>query len=170
MGTYQEVNIGAQGLSNSLWAAAKLQDAAPEVVKIVPALAAQIPLKAVSMNRQDLSNSLWALKDLPTASPAVPRAVLALVEEIPSKIGGMDGQALSVFLGESFPIDKRQDMFAASAARLNPVLPTLKGKDLMFTVPMVLWACGRANAYDAKLFAAVPQRFSSAGAVTSMPD
>ena len=118
---------------------------------------------------QHLPNSLWALKDFPESS-AVVKGVLALVEEIPSKIGGMDGQALSVFLGESFPIDKRQDMFAASAARLNPVLPTLKGKDLMFTVPMVLWACGRANAYDAKLFAAVPQRFSSAGAVTSMPD
>ena len=34
-----------QALSNSLWAAAHLQEAAPEVLKMVPVLAKQIPLQ-----------------------------------------------------------------------------------------------------------------------------
>ena len=164
-----------QHLSNSLWAAAKLQDAAPEVVKVVPALAAQIPFKAVGMIPQHLSNSLWALKDFP-ASTALAKGVLALVEEIPSKINCMDAQELSnttqalVFLGESLPIDKQPEMIAASAEQLNRILPGLKGKDLMFTAPVVIWACGRSNVYDANLFTAVAGRFSSRRAVSSLPD
>ena len=165
-----------QHVSNSLWAAAKLKDSAPEVLKIVPALVAQIPLKAVGMIPQHLANSLWALKDFPDASPAVPKAALALVQNVPSKISGMDGQLLSntvealVYLGESFPIDSQQDIVAASAARLASILPKLKGRDLMFTVPVVIWACVRSDVHDGKLFCAAVARFSSARVLASLTD
>ena len=47
-----------QALSNSLWAAAQLQDA-PKVLEIVPPLVVQIESKAGGMKAQHLSNSLW---------------------------------------------------------------------------------------------------------------
>ena len=98
------------------------------------------------------------------------------MEEILKKIGGMKGQDLSntvealVFLEESFPIDRKPDTIAASAAQLNLVLSGLKGKDLMFTVPVMVWACVKSNVYNADLLAAVAQRFSSQRALWPLPD
>ena len=169
-------DMDPQPLSNIMWAAAKLQDAAPEVQKIVPVLAAQIPLKAGSMIPQALSNNLWAMKDLADTSPAVRRAVLALVQKVQGKISGMNGQALSnavealVFLEESFPIPELPAIVQAAAARLNCILPRASGKGLVFDVPVVVWACGKSNVYDAGLFTAVAERFSSGRAVSSLPD
>ena len=143
---------------------------------MVPALVEQVPLNAPGMNSQELSNSLWALKDFPSASPAVPKAVQALVQNVRSKIGRMKGHEMSgtvkapVFAAESFPIDQQPDIISAAAERLNFMLPGLKGQDLKFTAPRVVWACGRSNVYNAKLFAAMAERFSSQHAVSSLPD
>ena len=41
---------------------------------------------------------------------------------------------------------------------------------LMADVPVVVWACGKSNVYDAGLFTAVAERFSSGRAVSSLPD
>ena len=41
-------------LANSLWAAAQLQGAGPEVLECVPALVAQIPYKVRDMKPQEL--------------------------------------------------------------------------------------------------------------------
>ena len=63
--------MNPQDLSNSLWAAATLKDAAPQVLKAVPALAGQIPGQVGDMVPQALSNSLWAAASLKDAVPAV---------------------------------------------------------------------------------------------------
>ena len=169
-------DMNNQDLSNSLWAAALLENAVPEVVSIVPALAAQIPSKAGSMITQQLSNCIWALKSFADASPAVQTAVLALLEKIQPKITVMNAQELAnslealVFLAESFHIMEQPDVVAAAAVRLNSILLGLKGKDLTLAVPSVVWACGRAKVYEAKLFATVSGRFSSQRAVARIPD
>ena len=84
-----------QELSNSLWAIAKLQEAAPTVLMAVPAIAECIPQKVKSMKPQELSNSLWATAKLHEASPAVLMAVPAIAECIPQKVESMIPQHLS---------------------------------------------------------------------------
>ena len=165
-----------QHVSNSLWAAARLQGAAPSVLDMVPALVEEIPLKAGGMIPQQLSNSLWALKSLAEATPTMQKAVSFLVKEFLHKINSTAPQNLAnalealVFLADCFPIVQLPSAVEASAARLNRILPRLKGKDLQFAVPVVVWACGRSNVYDAKLFTAAADRFSSRHAVASLPD
>ena len=169
------VDMIPEALSNCLWAAAHLEEAAPEVLKIVAALAAQIPFKAGRMKPQHLSSSLWALKDFADASPAVVKAVQALVQQIPRQVEHMKSQELGntvealVFLGKSFPIDQQQGVIAASAAQLKRFLPRLNGKELMLNVPMVVWACRRSNVEDERLFAAVVDLFSAHELVASLP-
>ena len=49
-----------QGLSNCLWASAKLQSMAPEVLKILPAMARHLPEKLAGMKPQEIAICLWA--------------------------------------------------------------------------------------------------------------
>ena len=56
--------MNSQGLSNSLWASAKLKRVAPQVLTALPELAAQISIKAKDMVPQALSNSFWAFAQL----------------------------------------------------------------------------------------------------------
>ena len=60
-----------QELSNVLWAAAKLQDDAADVLNVVPAIVAQVPDKAKDMIPQHLSNVLWAAAKLKDDAPDV---------------------------------------------------------------------------------------------------
>ena len=53
-----------QELSNSLLACVQLKGVAPEVLTVLPELAAQISIKAKDMDPQALSNSLWASAQL----------------------------------------------------------------------------------------------------------
>ena len=169
-------DMNAQDLSNNIWAAALLRDAGPDVVKILPAVASEIPLKVTKMVPQQLSNCLWGLKSFAGASHAVQKAVLALVQEIQRQVRRMKPQDLSntlealVFRSQSFPIVDQPDIVAASSAQLTRLLPKLKGKDLQFAVPVVVWACSKSNVYDGKLFEAIADRFSSQHLVASMPD
>ena len=87
--------VGEQGLSNIIWAFANLFLDVPVVLKLVPALAEQIPGKAGDMIPQALSNSLWAAAQLQDAAPKVLNAVPALVAQISLDASKMDPQGLS---------------------------------------------------------------------------
>ena len=87
--------IDPQGLSNILWAAAHLFVDAPVLLKIVPALSAQIPSKASDMIAQHLSNSLWATVQLKEAVPEVLQIVPALVAQVPVCAADMTPQHVS---------------------------------------------------------------------------
>ena len=64
-----------QALSNCFCAAAKLQDAAEEVLKVLPAIVAEIPKKAGDMIPQALTNCLWAAAQLQEVDAGVLRVV-----------------------------------------------------------------------------------------------
>lgn len=81
-----------QHLSNCMWASAKLKDAAPIELEMVPAILAQI----TNMDAQGLSNCLWAsaqLKDV--VAPDVLARVSAMAAQIPKKAQDLKPQELS---------------------------------------------------------------------------
>ena len=86
-------------LSNSLFAIAKLQKAAPAVLMAVPAIAEHLMRRVKKMKPQMLSNSLWAAANLQEAAPAVlmavPAIAIAIAEHTSQKAEGMGGQQLS---------------------------------------------------------------------------
>ena len=167
--------MNPQDLANNLWAAGQLQHAAPKVLQVVPAIVGQVPGRAAQMIPQALSNCLFAAMRLADAVPKVLHAVLALVKEVPGKIGAMKSQQLAnslealVVLEEHLPIVELPGIATAAAARLKPILQEVKGKDLVFNVPMVLWACAKTETYDAELLAAVAKRFASNRMIDSLP-
>eukprot|EP00435_Cladocopium_sp_Y103_P051462 s243_g16.t1 len=176
-----------QALSNCLWASAKLKDAkdvAPHVLDAVRAIVAQIPDKAKDMKPQELSNCLWACAQLKDELSEVLDIVPAIVAEIPPKIKGMNGQDLSntvealVLLRDSVPEvagflvagGSMDDILRSAAARLNTLLPRLRGKDLSFAVPVVVWACAKAEVYDGEFLGSVARRLGSRSKLSSLPD
>ena len=48
-----------------------------------------------------------------------------------------------------------------AAARLITLLPGLRGKDLSFAMPVVIWACAKAGVYDGELLGSVARRLGS---------
>ena len=173
--TQQPGAMNPQDLANNLWAAGQLQDAAPEVLQVVPAVVPQIPAKAAEMIPQHLSNSLFAAMRLAHAVPEVLEAVPALVKELPGKIGSMKAQELAnslealVVLEERLPIVELPGIATATAAQLKRTLPQLKGKDLPFAIPMIVWACATKRVRDAELLGAVAKRFVSNRMIDSLP-
>ena len=87
--------VEAQALSNIIWAFANLFSDVPAVLKIVPALAEQIPSKVGKMVPQELSHSLWAAAQLQNTTPEVLKTVPALAAEISLNASKMDPQGLS---------------------------------------------------------------------------
>ena len=87
--------VRLRGLSNILWAAANLFSDMPAVMKIVPALVAQISLKGGDLDHQGLSNGLWAAAQLKDTAPDVLKLVAILSAQIPVKVGTMIPQELS---------------------------------------------------------------------------
>ena len=75
----------------------QLKVAAPEVLTVLPELAAQISIKAKDMKPQELSNSLWASAQLKedACHEDVAKLVAALVRQIPDKAKDMIPQHLS---------------------------------------------------------------------------
>ena len=162
-----------QHLSNILWAAAQLQDAAPEVLQVVPAVVAQIPAKVAEMNPQELFSCLFAAMRLEDAVPEVVEVVPALVKEVPGKIGSMTPQGLAkalVYFEERLPIVGLPRIAAAAAMRLKRILPEVKGKDFAFSVPVIVWACGKAEVMDmdTELLTEVAKRFASRKSITTL--
>ena len=176
-----------QALSNTLWAAAQLNDVAPDVKEIVPAILTQIQVKANGMKPQELSNSLWAATRLKDVAPEVLHMVQALLEEIPRKQADFSSQQIcnclealvlledlnlvpevGSFLGA--PPNSKNNFVGFTASRLSALLPTLKGKDMVFAVPVVVWACGRVNLYHQELLVSIAQRLKSGRALEALPD
>jgi len=50
------------------------------------------------------------------------------------------------------------------------LLPRLRGKDLSFAVPVVIWACSKAGVYDGELLASVAARLGSRTKLSALPD
>ena len=217
-------DMKAQGLSNSLWASAQLKDVAPEVLKAVPAIAAEIPntakdmipqalsnclwasgqlkhvapcvleaapaivaqilKEAKNMNAQDMSNNLLAVVQLKSEVPEVLEIVPAIVIEIPAKIDDMKPQDLSnslealVLLRDSVPEvagflsagGNMDDIVASAAARLNALLPRLRGKDLTMAVPVTLWVCAKAEVNPCELLASIAQHLGSRKEMSALRD
>ena len=165
-----------QGLSNIFWAAAKLQDAVPEVLQVVPALVAQIPSKAAEMNPQDVSSCLFAAMRLADAVPNVLEAVPALVKEVRGKIRSMKPQELSnslqalVALGEHLHAANLPSMVAAGSNRLKGILNEVRAKTFPSRCPQFSGACAQTGTYDGELLGAVAERFRSQKRITSLPD
>eukprot|EP00438_Fugacium_kawagutii_P026702 Skav219960 [mRNA] locus=scaffold2879:259178:260134:+ [translate_table: standard] len=172
-----------QALSNCLWAFAKLREVAPDVLQAVPAVVAYIPDKAKDMKPQELSNCLWASAQLREVAPNVLEIVPVIAVEAQPKIRDMSAQQLSnslealVSLQESVPevaplvadVDSEEDMIRSAAARLNLSLPGMRGKDLVFAVPAVVWACAKLGLRDRPLMNLVAQRFGSRARLSSLP-
>eukprot|EP00435_Cladocopium_sp_Y103_P047122 s243_g13.t1 len=172
-----------QGLSNSLWAFAQLKNVAPFVLEAVPAIVAQIPNKAQDMKPQELSNCLLACAQLKDEVPKVVEIVPAIVGEIHMKLEDMNGQDLSnslealVLLRDSVPQvegflaagGSMDDILKSAAKRLNTLLPRLRGLDLSLAVPVVIWACAKAEVYDGELLESVARRLGSSGKLSPVP-
>ena len=168
--------MNPQELSNVLWAAAQLQDTAPEVLQVVPTVAAEIPAKVDNVKPQHLSNCLFSAMLLADAVPEVLEAVPALVKEVPGKVDAMKPQELAngleavVVLAERLPIVGLPRIAAAAAMRLKRILPEVKGKDFAFSVPVIVWACGKAEVLDmeTELLTEVAKRFASRKSITTL--
>lgn len=156
-----------QELSNSLWAACALKDEAPDmlndVLKMVETIATEIPKKAADMKPQELSNSLFASMRLNEAVST--EAITALVRQAPAKIDDMKLQEVANTLEALVAVQERREIhpepeiFTKSAARLRR--PDLRGDDLKFNVPIIVWACARSKAADRKLLESVSRRYES---------
>ena len=89
--------MNAQDLSNNLLACVQLKAVAPEVLTVLPKLAAQISIKAKDMKPQELSNSLWAVAHLrdDACHEDVQKFVTPLACQILEKANGMIPQHLA---------------------------------------------------------------------------
>ena len=93
--------LDAQACANVLWSIAHLSDALTNALDVVPAMAAQIPLKAKDMIPQHLSNILWASANLKDDAPDVLSIVPATAAQIPLKAKDLKPQELSNILWAS---------------------------------------------------------------------
>ena len=170
-------DMGCQGLSNSLWAAAQLQNDA-SVSEVLPGLAKHILLKAGRMNPQDVSNILFASMRLADREPAIVEVVPEMVHVFWSQIERMNVQDLAngleaiVFFAKHRlkclgPLEQA-DIVKDAVARLKQLLPKLEGDDVRLGVPMILWACAKSETHDAKLLSDSADRFSSRKSISSL--
>ena len=171
-----------QELSNCLWASGQLKAVVPEVLQAVPAIVAQIPDKAPDMIPQHLSNCLFAAAQLKDETPKVLEILPAIVGETSLKINGMVPQALSnsvdalVLLRDSVPEverfltagDSMDDILTSAATRVNTLFPKVKGKDLSFAVPVVVWACAKAGVFDSELLDSIARRLGSSSTLSTL--
>ena len=177
--------MNPQELSNTLWAAAQLKDLASDVKEVAPAMVAQIQDKASAMQPQELSSSLWAANRLKNDAPEVLQMVPALIEEIPGKQASFNLQSICnclealVLLQDLVPAvgdflaaapGSKNDFVGFTTSHFSGLLPSLKGKDLAFDIPVVVWACARVNFYDKKLLVSAAQRLQSGRALKPLPD
>ena len=92
----KSVEMKPQGLSNCLWAAARLRSEAPILQKAIPVLARSIvDNKMDRLVAQDLANNLWAAAYLQEDSPEILAVVPYLAERLPGEVHNMGPQGLS---------------------------------------------------------------------------
>ena len=176
--------LDAQGAANILWTIARLSDRFSVPTQLLAALVNSVPTKVTDMNTFDLSNCLWAVAQLKDDVKKVLECVPAIVAEIPLKIKGMNAQDLSnnaealVLLRDSVPEvegflaagGNMDDILRSAAVRLNTLLSRISGKDLSFAVPVILWACAKAEVYDGELLGAVARHLGSRTKLSALPD
>ena len=177
--------MNSQGLSNSLWACAKLKRIAPQVFTALRELSAQISIKAKDMIPQALSNSLWAAARLKDSAPEMLEMVPALVEKIPRNQADFSSQDICnclealILLQDSVsevgsflaaPPNSKNDFVGFTASRFSTLLPRLHGNDLKFAVPVVVWACARVKLYHEELLVSIAQGMKSGVALEALPD
>ena len=178
------VGMDSRGLSNNLLACVQLKGVAREVLTALPKLASEISIKAKYMTPQDLSNNLWAATRLKDDAREVLQMVPALLQEIPRNQADFKSQEICnclealVLLQDSVPEVKdflaagpgsKNDFVGFAASHFSTLLPTLKGKDLEFAVPVVVWACAKVNLHHEKLMVSASQRLEST-ALKAFPD
>ena len=125
-----------QELSSNLWAATRLQDSAPEVLQMVPALVEEIPCNQESFDSQGICNCLEALVLLQDSVPEV-------------------NDFLAAATGS------RNDFLGVSAQRFSTLLATVNGKDLALQMPVMVWACAKVNFYHKALLVSAARRAKS---------
>lgn len=177
--------MGPQELSNSLWAVSQLKDTVPSVRNILPSLAAQIPYKVKDMIPQHLSNCLLAAARLKDDANEVLSIVPALLKEIPHQETSFCAQDFSNCLGslivlqDSIPEVSRflstspgstHNFVVFAAMRFNSLLPRLKGKDLTFGMPVVIWACAKLGLDHEKLLISITKRLKSGSVLRVLTD
>eukprot|EP00435_Cladocopium_sp_Y103_P034049 s1660_g8.t1 len=87
--------VSPRALATVVWSVAHLSNAMPNILDIVPELAAQITLMAKDMNSRELSNSLWAAATLKEVAPDLLKMVPALVAQILLTAKNMNAQDVS---------------------------------------------------------------------------
>ena len=132
--------LNPQACANVLWSIAHLSDALTNALDVVPAMAAQIPLKAKDLEAQELSNILWASAKLKDDAPDVLTIVPAIAVEIPFKAKDMKPQELSNILWASANLkDDAPDVLSIVPA-IAAQIP-LKAKDMIPQhLSNILWA------------------------------
>ena len=128
-GMAAEAELNPQACANVLWSIAHLSDALINALDVVPAIAAQIPLKAKDTNPQELSNILWASANLKDDAPDVLSIVPAMAAQIPLKAKDMNPQELSNILWASANLkDDAPDVLSIVPAMAAQI--PLKTKDM----------------------------------------
>ena len=95
-------------LKDRLWALAQLVEVAPEVSRVVPAIAARVSCgKAREMTPQALANSLWAAAWLHEAAVEVLDLLPAVVPQILARAGDMKAQELANSLWAAAKLQRR---------------------------------------------------------------
>ena len=132
--------LNPQACANVLWSIAHLSDALTNALDVVPAMAAQIPLKAKDLEAQELSNILWASAKLKDDAPDVLTIVPAMAAPIGLKAKDMKPQELSNILWASANLkDDAPDVLSIVPA-IAAQIP-LKAKDMIPQhLSNILWA------------------------------
>ena len=148
--------LDAQACANVLWSIAHLSDALTNALDVVPAMAAQIPLKAKDLKPQELSNILWASANLKDDAPVVLSIVPAMAAQIKGKAKDMVPQALCNILWASANLKGDApvvlSIVPAMAARIKG-----KAKDLdSQALSNILWASANLKDDAPDLLSIVP--------------
>ena len=131
-----------QHLSNCLWAAATLQEAAPEVLSAVPALAERIPRiqNDTMMGPQALSNCLWAAATLHQAVPQVLVSVPAIAERIPQEVHSMIPQHLANCLWAAATLQEEAPQVLRAVPAVANCVPQAVDRMIPQELSNCLWA------------------------------
>eukprot|EP00438_Fugacium_kawagutii_P035522 Skav228078 [mRNA] locus=scaffold5285:51312:52013:- [translate_table: standard] len=170
--------MNAQDVSNNLWSVATLKDAAPDALKMIPTLAAQVDVVVKSMTAQHVSNSLWAAATLKDAAPDLLESVPALLTYLHRTVPRMNAQNISnslasfVLLQDSVSevsslvspsrVGKHNRNTASEMVqRFKAFLPTMTEADWRLGAPTVVWASAKLGVDDEELLASVSEHFGS---------
>ena len=111
-------HMDPQGLSNCLWAAARLQDSVPKVLEAVPTIARRMQEIVDIMNMQDLSNNFWAVGERNAVEPEVLALAPMLIGRIQPQIRRLRMDQLSMSLKAARQLGEEM-LFAKLQAELD---------------------------------------------------